>query len=81
MAAAQPPFSAKQNGIEIVRYLAIMLVAGFLAHMFIPANASKTLTLFVMFAVGVPSGFVNAWASSRSPAAPSAPAGRANFAG
>jgi hypothetical protein len=81
MAPAQPPLSAKQNGIEIVRFMAVALVAGFVAHLIIPADASRSLTLLVMFLVGLSAGIVNKWIETRFPSTPSMPSSPAALDG
>jgi|HubBroStandDraft_2_1064218.scaffolds.fasta_scaffold1014278_1 hypothetical protein len=81
MATTPPPLRAIQNFKEMVSFLGIALATGFLVHVLLPPNASKTFTLFVMFIAGIAAGVVNAWVSYNFPSTPSVPSTPAGLEG
>ncbi len=79
MAISQTPFSAKQNLSDIARFMMVALMAGFVAHQLIPADASRNFTFLVMFLVGVGAGVLNKLIEYRFPSSPSMPSAPAAF--
>lgn len=81
MATAQPPLQSFQSGASIVRFMTIALATGLLVDIFLPADASNTSQLLIMFVAGIPAGLLNRWLSYRFPTMPSMPSGPAPRAG